>query len=119
MQKYGLAFGQGHCCGVLFGTPEDIAMYQKSNLYQERNLLRSSIESLAMPVEEVSFDEVPENNIDLGMSEREFFELYELACEKLSLPACTHKIPKDFMDLVDQTWENVLSVTSTAEFLHA
>lgn len=118
-KKYGLAFGQGHCCGVLFGTPEDIAAYQQSNLYCERNLLRSGIESLAMPVEEVSFDEIPENNIDLGMSECEFFELYESTCEQLSLPACTHKIPESFMQCIDDTWESVLSVTPTAELLHA
>lgn len=116
-KKYNLAFGQGHCCGVLFGTPEDIAMYQKSNLYRERNLLRSSIESLAMPVEEVSFDDIPGNNIDLGISEHEFFELYESTCRQLSLPACAHKIPKDFMDLVDQTWENVLSVTPSTQLI--
>ena len=116
-KKYDLAFGQGHCCGVLFGTPEDIAMYQKSNLYQERNLLRSSIESLAMPVEEVLFDDIPENNIDLGVSELEFFELYELVCEKLSLPACSHKIPLSFMQKIDITWEKVLSVTPSTQLI--
>lgn len=107
--KYGLAFGQSHCCGVLFGTPEAIKAYQESELYHERNFLRSGIESLAMPVEEVSFENIPENNIDLGVAEREFFELYEQTCNKLSLPACTHKIPSEFMDQIDRTWENILS----------
>ncbi len=117
--KYGLAFGQGHCCGVLFGTPDAIKAYQNSELYRERNFLRSGIESLAMPVEEVSFEEIPENNIDLGIAEREFFELYQEVCDKLPLPACTHKIPENFMERIDGTWEHVLSVTPTAELLHA
>jgi hypothetical protein len=117
--KYRLAFGQGHCCGVLFGTPDAIKAYQQSELYRKRNFLRSAIESLAMPVEEVSFEEISENNIDLGIAEREFFELYEEACQKLSLPACRHDIPEHFMERIDGTWENVLSVTPAIELLHA
>lgn len=116
-KKYNLAFGQGHFCGVLFGTSDDIAIYQKSNLYQERNLLRSSIESLAMPVEEVLFHEIPENNIDLDVSELEFFALYESTCAQLSLPACTHKIPPSFMQKIDITWEKVLSVTPSTQLI--
>jgi hypothetical protein len=111
--RYSLAFGQGHCCGVLFGAPVDIARYQQSKLYRERNLLRSSIESLAMPVDEVSFDEIPEHNIDLGIAEREFFNMYERTCEQMSLPACVGDIPEKFIDRIEKTWESVLAVTPT------
>lgn len=117
--KYALAFGQGHCCGVLFGTSEAIKAYQASALYRERNLLRSGIESLAMPVEEVSWDDIPENNIDLGAVEREFFDLYEWTCQWLSLPAGPHQILEAFVERLDATWYAVLSVTPAAELLHA
>jgi hypothetical protein len=85
--RYGLAFGQGHCCGVLFGKPADIKKYQQSQLYADRNFLRSHLEALAMPVEEVPFELVPFENIDLGIAEREFYELYYSTLNAMDLPA--------------------------------
>lgn len=117
--KYGLAMGQAHCCGVLFGSPEDIREFQKSELYAQRNFLRSAIESLAMPVEEVSFEEIPDNNIDLGISEREFFELYDQTLAAMSLPACTHEISDGFVHCVDDTWASVLSMTPVTALEYA
>ena len=115
--KYGLAFGQAHCCGVLFGAPHALKTYQESELYHERNFLRSSIESLAMPIEETSFDNIPETNSDLGKAEQEFFDLYEQTCQRLFLPEDVSEIPASFLGCVNATWENVLSVTPTAKLL--
>jgi hypothetical protein len=117
--KYGLAMGQAHCCGVLFGSPEDIREFQKSRLYALRNFLRSAIESLAMPVEEVSFEEIPEKNIDLGISEREFFELYDQTLGAMTLPGCSHGISDGFMQCVDDAWESVIEVTPVAALEYA
>lgn len=111
--KYGLGFGQGHCCGVLFGAPEDIARYQDSELYKQRNRFRSAAESLGMPVETVSFQKIPSQTIDLGTAEREFFEGYEDTLRRLSLPECSHEVPKEFMADMDALWGAICSATPT------
>lgn len=108
---YGLTFGQGHCCGVLFGKPEDLRTYQCSELYKDRNLLRSSIESMAMDVIETPFENIPENTIDLGAAEREFFDMYESCCLQLPLTNCREDIPENFIKKIDTAWERVIIKT--------
>lgn len=75
--KHGLAFSQGHCCGILFGAAADITAYENSKLFANRNQMRSYAEAMGMPVVAVEFDSIPTENSDLGPTEREFYELYE------------------------------------------
>jgi hypothetical protein len=75
--RYGLAFSQGHCCGILFGAEADLAAYEASDLFGQRNRMRSYAEAMGMPVVETGFEAVPPANSDLGPVEREFYRLYE------------------------------------------
>lgn len=110
-KKYGVAFGQSHCCGVLFGEPEHITSYQSTVLYRMRNLFRSTLESLAMPVVNCTFKEIPEETIDLGESERNFFALYEKTFSALEpfLPKTHIEAYTDSMKELDiqRAWERI------------
>jgi hypothetical protein len=113
-QKYGMSFGQSHCCGLLFGSHQDIESYQKTKLYAERNYLRSAIESLAMPViEDISFDEIPENNIDLGRYEYMFFQEYTQTLENLTLPQSREDVSKIVMENIEEAWNSVALLSPT------
>jgi hypothetical protein len=113
--NYGLGFGQAHCCGVLFGKPGDIKEFQNSKLYKDRNFLRSFIESQGMQVNEVSFDQIPSRNIDLGVAEREFFEMYDKALGQLTLPQSSDEVPGELLRKANDSWEKVLLQTPTME----
>lgn len=83
--QYGLVLSQGHCCGILFGAKDDVVSYEQSELFAKRNQMRSYAESMAMPVAETSFENIPAVTSDLGAAEREFYKLYENTFAKMAI----------------------------------
>lgn len=108
-EQHGVKLSCNHCCGVIFGTPEAVQTYEKSEDYKARCTLRSYAESMAMPVVETEeVDEVPAGNIDLGESEREFFRIYESCMQNLSLPASREKVALDTSPIFE-AWSHIVS----------
>ncbi len=102
--RQGLCFSQAHCCGITFGAVADIAEFEKSELFKARNTLRSYAESMAMPVVEVPFEEVPLITSDLGDAERTFYKMYEEVFAKM-----TPQQPQDFVDTTkDALWDSIV-----------
>jgi hypothetical protein len=105
--KYGLCFSQGHCCGILFGDIADVSNYEKSDLFKTRNVVRSYAESMAMPVVETDFAEIPIVTSDLGIAEKSFYDLYEETFSKIGVQSVS-----DYKDSgVSESWNLIISKT--------
>lgn len=99
-----LCFSQAHCCGILFGAKDDIAALEASELYKARNKMRSYAESMAMPVVDVPFEDVPLVTSDLGNVEREFYALYEETFAQMT----PHTLEGSMKQEMNHLWDGII-----------
>lgn len=102
--RYGLCFSQAHCCGILFGKKNDVSSFEKSDLFKRRNLMRSYAEAMAMPVSETDFEDIPGVTSDLGQTEIEFYDLYQIVFDRIG----SQKIENYQNNQMDRIWNEII-----------